>query len=197
MARPTRAAFSRYRDFVAVHVRAMSASGMSWRVHTMDGMVGKNFLAWHRQYLVEHARDLDPKERLGLQDLIWFGRVGALVRLLPERPQAIDVGMVQKEDRIRRRACAGHGACAVLTAYVDPRASRGLLYRAYVSFLGTCVAAWLSMNVVWKVDPHLMRLTGGRFGLGLMLPTALLETRGARTGRARRNGVIYFHDGEG
>ena len=32
--------------------------------------------------------------------------------------------------------------------------------------------------------------------MGLLLPTALLETRGARTGRLRRNGVIYFHDGE-
>jgi deazaflavin-dependent oxidoreductase (nitroreductase family) len=32
--------------------------------------------------------------------------------------------------------------------------------------------------------------------MGLMLPTALLETRGARTGRPRRNGVIYFHDRE-
>jgi deazaflavin-dependent oxidoreductase (nitroreductase family) len=30
----------------------------------------------------------------------------------------------------------------------------------------------------------------------LLLPTALLETRGARTGRPRRNAVIYFHDGE-
>ena len=80
--------------------------------------------------------------------------------------------------------------------YVDPRAPRGLLYRAYVSFVGTRMAAWLSRNVVWKVDPHLMRLTGGRLGLGLMLPTALLETRGARTGPLRRNAVIYFHDGD-
>ena len=80
--------------------------------------------------------------------------------------------------------------------YVDPMASRGPLYRAYVRFLGTRLAAWLSMHVVWKVDPHLMRLTGGRVGMGLMLPTALLETRGARSGRTRRNGVIYFNDGE-
>jgi len=29
------------------------------------------------------------------------------------------------------------------------------------------------------------------------LPTALLETRGARTGRIRRTGVIYFNDGDG
>jgi deazaflavin-dependent oxidoreductase (nitroreductase family) len=58
------------------------------------------------------------------------------------------------------------------------------------------MASWLSPKVVWKVDPHLMRLTGGRLGMGLMLPTALLETRGARTGRLRHNGVIYFHDGD-
>jgi deazaflavin-dependent oxidoreductase (nitroreductase family) len=65
-----------------------------------------------------------------------------------------------------------------------------------VRFLGTRVAAWLSMHVVWKVDPYVLRFTGGRIGLGLTLPTALLETRGARTGRVRRNAVIYFHDGE-
>lgn len=80
--------------------------------------------------------------------------------------------------------------------HVDPRAERGLLYRAYVRFLGTRLAAWLSMRIVWKVDPRLLRLTGGRVGMGLILPTALLETRGARSGRLRRNGVIYFHDGE-
>jgi deazaflavin-dependent oxidoreductase (nitroreductase family) len=30
--------------------------------------------------------------------------------------------------------------------------------------------------------------------MGLMLPTALLETRGAKSGVVRRNAVIYFHD---
>ena len=80
--------------------------------------------------------------------------------------------------------------------HVDPRAHRGPIYRAYVRFLGTRLAAWLSVHVVWKIDPHLMRLTGGRVGMGLVLPTALLETRGARTGQRRRNVVIYFHDGD-
>ncbi len=80
--------------------------------------------------------------------------------------------------------------------YVDPRTPRGPLYRAYVRFLGTRLAAWLSVHIVWKVDPPLMRLSGGRLGMGLMLPTALLETTGARSGLPRRNGVIYFHDGE-
>lgn len=30
--------------------------------------------------------------------------------------------------------------------------------------------------------------------MGLVLPTALLETRGARSGAVRRNAVVYFHD---
>jgi len=55
---------------------------------------------------------------------------------------------------------------------------------------------WLSRKIAWKLDPHLLRRTRGRLGTGLLLPTALLETRGARTGEVRRNGVIYFHDGE-
>jgi hypothetical protein len=35
-----------------------------------------------------------------------------------------------------------------------------------------------------------MRMTGGRLGLDLTIPTALLETRGARSGALRRNVVI-------
>ena len=80
--------------------------------------------------------------------------------------------------------------------YVDPRARRPRVYRLFSSFLATRFAGWLSMTIVWKLDPHLLRLTRGRIGMGMMLPTALLETRGARTGLVRRTGVIYFHDGE-
>ncbi|HXM76565.1 MAG TPA: hypothetical protein VN971_07310, partial [Thermoanaerobaculia bacterium] len=40
-----------YSNFVRVHVNAMAAIGMAWGVHSMDGMVGRNFLAWHRWYL--------------------------------------------------------------------------------------------------------------------------------------------------
>lgn len=94
-----------------------------------------------------------------------------------------------------RRAYRVAMAARKALPYVDPQAPRGPIYRAYGRFLGTRLAAWLSRHVVWKVDPTLMRLSGGRVGMGLILPTALLETRGARTGRVRRNGVIYFHDG--
>jgi deazaflavin-dependent oxidoreductase (nitroreductase family) len=84
----------------------------------------------------------------------------------------------------------------VTLRYVDPRAPRSRLYTAFARLLGTRAAGWLSRRLVWRVDPYLMRLTRGRVGLGLLLPTALLETRGARTGLPRRNGVIYFNDGD-
>ncbi len=71
-----------------------------------------------------------------------------------------------------------------------------MIYRAYARLVGTRAMAWLSRRVVWKLDPLLLQLSRGRIGMGFVLPTALLETRGARTGRLRRNGVIYFHDGE-
>lgn len=79
---------------------------------------------------------------------------------------------------------------------VDPKAPRGPLYRAWTKLVVTPVGFWFSRNVGWRLDPHLLRWSGGRLSTGVVLPTALLETHGARSGRPRANGVIYFHDGE-
>jgi deazaflavin-dependent oxidoreductase (nitroreductase family) len=84
----------------------------------------------------------------------------------------------------------------VALRHVDPLAPRGFAYRAYAWLVASRPLGWVSRRVGWHVDPWLMRLSRGRVGLGVLLPTALLETRGARTGAARRNVVIYFHDGE-
>lgn len=80
--------------------------------------------------------------------------------------------------------------------YVDPNRPPGLFNRAYAALANTWFGRFMSVHVVWKVDPHLMRATRGRVGMGLLMPTALLETRGAKSGAVRRNVVIYFHDGE-
>ena len=78
--------------------------------------------------------------------------------------------------------------------YVDPNRPRSLFSRAYAWLSSTRLGRLLSANVVWKIDPYLLRATRGRAGMGLVLPTALLETRGAKSGAVRRNAVIYFHD---
>ena len=80
--------------------------------------------------------------------------------------------------------------------YVDPNRRIGWFTRAYARFSTSRVGLWMSRKIAWKLDPHLLRLTRGRFGMTLTIPSAVLETRGAKTGLVRRNAVIYFHDGE-
>jgi deazaflavin-dependent oxidoreductase (nitroreductase family) len=80
--------------------------------------------------------------------------------------------------------------------YVDPYKRRGRLYLAVCRFSASRLGAWLSVNVAWKVDPHLLKLTGGRLSTASPVAAALLESRGARTGRPRRNATLYFHDGD-
>src|SRR3954452_8642952 len=80
--------------------------------------------------------------------------------------------------------------------YVDPRKRRGRLYLAICRLSATKAGGWLSANVAWKIDPHLLKLTRGRLSTAWPLAAALLETRGARTGQRRRNATLYFHDGD-
>jgi deazaflavin-dependent oxidoreductase (nitroreductase family) len=80
--------------------------------------------------------------------------------------------------------------------YVDPYKRRSRLYLALCRFSATRAGAWFSVNIAWKLDPHLLTLTRGRLGTGGPLATALLESRGARTGQPRRNATLYFHDGD-
>jgi deazaflavin-dependent oxidoreductase (nitroreductase family) len=78
--------------------------------------------------------------------------------------------------------------------HVDPNRPRSVFSRAFAWFSATRLGRLLSAKIVWKVDPYLLRATRGRLGMGLVLPTALLETTGAKSGAPRRNAVIYFHD---
>jgi deazaflavin-dependent oxidoreductase (nitroreductase family) len=83
--------------------------------------------------------------------------------------------------------------------YVDPLAARGWFYRAHGRVNRTRLFRRLALTsvwgaVIWKIDRVLLRLTRGRLGTASPVATALLETRGARSGRARRTAVIYFHD---
>ncbi len=66
--------------------------------------------------------------------------------------------------------------------HVDPDRLPGWFSRVYAAFATTRLGRFLSIHVVWKLDPLLMRATRGRLGFNLMIPTALLETRGARSG---------------
>jgi deazaflavin-dependent oxidoreductase (nitroreductase family) len=92
-----------------------------------------------------------------------------------------------------RRACAV--ASGWKLKHVDPNRRRGRVYVALVRFSTTKAGAWLSVHVLWKIDPLLLRLTKGRVSTTAPVAAGLLETVGARTGRTRRNPTLYFHDG--
>jgi deazaflavin-dependent oxidoreductase (nitroreductase family) len=78
--------------------------------------------------------------------------------------------------------------------HVDPRRRRGVASRLYLAVARTPPARWLGIHVASRVDASLMRRTGGRVRLSGPAPTALLTTRGARSGRLRQTPVLYFHD---
>lgn len=79
---------------------------------------------------------------------------------------------------------------------VDPTQPPGWFRRFYATLAATRPALFISRHLNWYLDPWLLRRTGGRLASTLVFPTAVLETRGARTGAVRRNAVIYFHDTE-
>lgn len=80
--------------------------------------------------------------------------------------------------------------------YVDPQRTLSRTARGYAAVLRTPPGRWLAINVASRVDPWLLRKSGGRIGMGLMLPSALITTTGARSGQERENPVLYFHDGD-
>lgn len=79
--------------------------------------------------------------------------------------------------------------------HVDPPAAPTAFARAYAAMAATRGAKFVSRHLNWKLDRFLLRATRGRFATTLVFPAALLETRGAQTGKLRRNAAIYFHDG--
>jgi deazaflavin-dependent oxidoreductase (nitroreductase family) len=80
--------------------------------------------------------------------------------------------------------------------YVDPNRPPGVVKRAYAALAVTRPARFISRHIGWKLDPVLLRLTGGRLAMTLVFRAAVLETRGARSGALRRNAIMYFHDGD-
>jgi deazaflavin-dependent oxidoreductase (nitroreductase family) len=79
---------------------------------------------------------------------------------------------------------------------VNPAPTPGRMPRLLSRVSTTRAARFISRHLGWKLDPVLLRLTGNRVATTVVIPTAVLETRGARSGKRRRNAVIYFHDGD-
>ena len=78
----------------------------------------------------------------------------------------------------------------------DPLTQKGL----WLSTLGWAArqrpVTWFLVNIGNKIDPYLMRATGGRVKSTISAPTVLLTHTGARSGKRRATPLAYFTDGD-
>ena len=55
---------------------------------------------------------------------------------------------------------------------------------------------WYGIEIGSRIDPWLLRLTGGRFATTSFLPLVLLTVPGRRSGEPRTVPLVYFTDGD-
>jgi deazaflavin-dependent oxidoreductase (nitroreductase family) len=79
---------------------------------------------------------------------------------------------------------------------VDPHRKRGAAARVVSRVMGTRPGRWVGINVAARIDPIVMRATGGRVGMGLTLPSVNVTTTGAKSGQPRTATLLYYTDGD-
>jgi deazaflavin-dependent oxidoreductase (nitroreductase family) len=68
--------------------------------------------------------------------------------------------------------------------------------RAMENFARTPAGDWYMKRIAPRIDPPLLRLTGGRISSVYPVPIMLLTTTGAKTGRPRTLPLLYLTDGD-
>jgi deazaflavin-dependent oxidoreductase (nitroreductase family) len=76
----------------------------------------------------------------------------------------------------------------------DPAKPRNPFQRASRWLAKTRFGGWVALNVANKVDPVLMRATGGRVRIPNGASTVLLTHTGAKSGTTRTTPLVYFTD---
>jgi len=79
---------------------------------------------------------------------------------------------------------------------VDPTRPPTRFRRAMHSLGVTGAARWYGINVASRIDPPLLRLTGGRFATTGFFPLVLMTARGRKSGEPRTVALVYFTEGE-
>ncbi|MGY4647631.1 nitroreductase/quinone reductase family protein [Mycobacterium sp. URHB0021] len=80
---------------------------------------------------------------------------------------------------------------------VAQRRRMSLYERGLESFARTPAGNWYVREIAPKLDPALLRLTGGRVSTVYPAPAMLLTTIGAKTGLPRTHPLLYAVDGHG
>jgi deazaflavin-dependent oxidoreductase (nitroreductase family) len=78
----------------------------------------------------------------------------------------------------------------------DPTAPKGTWMSALSWTARQRPMTWFLVNVGNRIDPFLMRASGGRVRSTLNAPTLLLTHTGAKSGKKRTTPLAYFTDGD-
>ncbi len=76
----------------------------------------------------------------------------------------------------------------------DPQAPKGVLLSTLSWTARRRPVTWFLVNVGNKIDPYLMKATGGRLKTTVTAPTVLLTHTGAKSGKKRTTPLAYFTD---
>lgn len=79
---------------------------------------------------------------------------------------------------------------------VDPNEQPTGFKRALHSLGMSSAGRWYGMNVASRIDPALLRLTGGRFATTAFFPLVLMTAPGRRSGEPRTVVLVYFTHGD-
>jgi deazaflavin-dependent oxidoreductase (nitroreductase family) len=74
---------------------------------------------------------------------------------------------------------------------------QALYLRGVNLFASTPAGTWFVREIGHRVDPHLLRITGGRVSSIYPLAAMLLTTTGAKTGQSRAHPLAYLLDDAG
>ena len=78
---------------------------------------------------------------------------------------------------------------------IDPARTTPLM-RAAIGFARSRAGRWFGINVASRVDPPLLRLSGGRVSTFAMAPVVNLTVPGRRSGEPRSSALLYFTQGD-
>ena len=78
----------------------------------------------------------------------------------------------------------------------DPNDPKSPLLKATAAAARLRPVTWFLVNVGNKIDPTLMKISGGRLKTTLNAPTVLVTHTGAKSGKVRTTPLAYFTDGE-
>ena len=79
---------------------------------------------------------------------------------------------------------------------LDPAFPKGRAYDLSVRFAQTGAGRWFGINIASRIDPLLLRLTGGRTGSFPQGKVVLLNVRGRKSGEPRTTPLLYFTEGD-